>query len=57
VSKNPKGVTKARRRSTIKLQILIKLLITTDINTADIRTVGAVRIKINRIAKISKGDK
>ena len=57
MSKNPKGVTKARRRSTIKLQILIKLLITTDINTADIRTVGAVRIKINRIAKISKGDK
>ena len=57
VSKNPKGVIKVRKKSTIRLQILMELLITADINTTNVGTVGAARIKISRIARISKGDK
>ena len=57
VSKNFKGVAKVRKRSTIKLQILIKLLTIANINTANIGTVGVTRIKISKIVRISKGDK
>jgi len=57
VSKNPEGAVKARRRSTIRLQILIELPMTADINTADAGIAGTARIKISRIARISKGDK
>jgi len=35
----------------------MELLITADINAANIRIVGATRIKISRIIRISKGDK
>ena len=57
MSKNPEGVVRARGRSTIGLQILMELLITVDIDAADAGTVGAARMKISRIARISKGDK
>ena len=57
MSKNPEGVVRARKKSIIRLQILIKLLITTNINTANIGIIGIARIKISRIVRISKGDK
>jgi len=57
VSKNLKGVVRVRRRSIIKLQILIELLIITNINIANIGIVGVTRIKISRIVRINKGDK
>ena len=57
MSKNLKGVVRVRRRSIIKLQILIELLIITNINIANIGIVGVTRIKISRIVRINKGDK
>ena len=57
VSKNPKGAVKMRKRSIIRLQILIKLPTTTNINIANVGIVGVIRIKINKITKISKGNK
>jgi len=35
----------------------MELLTTANINTANIGTVGAARMKISKIARISKGDK
>ena len=57
VSKNFKGVAKARKKSTIGLQILIELLTTANINIANIETAEAIRIKISKTARISKGNK
>ena len=57
MSKNFEGAARACGRSTIGLQTLIKLPTTADIDTANVGTVGAARIKISRTARISKGDK
>jgi len=57
VSKNPEGVARVRGRSIIGLQILIELLMIINIDIADVGTVGAVRMKISRITRISKGGK